>query len=40
MSRTPEMPPQDYEAIKAMLIKEGYDLTKLRVVPHRYDDDQ
>lgn len=36
MAREPEMPDGDYEAILSMLRTEGYDLSKLRRVPHQY----
>lgn len=36
MAREPEMSDGDYEAILTMLRAEGYDLSKLRRVPHQY----
>ncbi|MEL7312807.1 MAG: lipocalin family protein [Pseudomonadota bacterium] len=38
MARTPEMPAADLDSIKSMLVAEGYDLTKLRMVPHQYEN--
>ncbi|MEL7023566.1 MAG: lipocalin family protein [Pseudomonadota bacterium] len=37
MARTPEIPSDDLENIKAMLVAEGYELQKLRMVPHQYE---
>lgn len=35
MARTPQIPEADYERLRAELEAQGYDLSKLRKVPHR-----
>lgn len=35
MARTPNMPEEDYRRLVAELAAQGYDITKLRRVPHR-----
>jgi apolipoprotein D and lipocalin family protein len=35
MARTPAIPEQDYQALVAMVAREGYDVAKLEKVPHR-----
>jgi apolipoprotein D and lipocalin family protein len=39
MARTPEMPEEDYRNILEFLEGEGYDLSEIRRVPHRYEDE-
>jgi apolipoprotein D and lipocalin family protein len=36
MARTPEIPEADYEKLRLELTAQGYDLAKLRKVPHRW----
>lgn len=38
MARTPEIEPARYEALVAELARQGYDVSKLRRVPHRWPD--
>jgi apolipoprotein D and lipocalin family protein len=35
MARTPAIPEQDYQALVAMVAREGYDVSQLQKVPHR-----
>jgi apolipoprotein D and lipocalin family protein len=37
MARTPAIPEADYESLLAMIAAEGYDTTKIRRVPQRWD---
>jgi apolipoprotein D and lipocalin family protein len=37
MARTPQIPETDYQRIVQELAAQGYDLTKLRLVPQRWD---
>jgi apolipoprotein D and lipocalin family protein len=37
MARRPEMGAGDYARIRAFLVGQGYDVSRLRRVPHRYD---
>lgn len=38
MARSPTISDEAYQAMLTLLEDEGYDLTKLRKVPHQYDD--
>ena len=38
MARTPTISDESYERMLKLLEEEGYDLSKLRKVPHRYDE--
>jgi apolipoprotein D and lipocalin family protein len=38
MARTPEIAPEQWEALEAKLVELGYDLTRLRRVPHQWPD--
>jgi apolipoprotein D and lipocalin family protein len=38
MARTPAIPEADYQSIVTLLAAEGYDITKIRKVPQRWDD--
>jgi apolipoprotein D and lipocalin family protein len=35
MARTPAISEQDYQALVAMIAREGYDVAQLQKVPHR-----
>lgn len=37
MARTPQIPESDYQALLAMVAREGYDVAKVRRVPQRSD---
>lgn len=37
MARKPEIPPADYQRLVALIAKEGYDVTKMRLVPQRWE---
>lgn len=36
MARTPEIPPQDYQALLQLLAQEGYDTTQIQKVPQQW----
>ena len=38
MARTPEIPEDDYQKMVLELTAQGYDVTKLRKVPHRWPE--
>lgn len=40
MARTPAIPESDYQSLLALLAEQGYDLTQLRKVPQRWDDER
>ena len=37
-ARTPEIPEADYQRLLTMLAEQGYDISKVRKVPQRWDD--